>query len=859
MTRFTRIVCFAILCCYGAAAAAQLQPSPAQIEQFKAMSPQQQRALAESMGIDIDALIGKQIQQQPSDQTVGRSGGASEPSLVRMNPLDPNFIISPSDRIDLQEQYNTLSQEEFNRLFEFRFKTLPREDFLKLYLQITGQKFTEKDEFRAFGYDLFTAIEPQAFAPIKAGPVPADYVMGPGDTLVVQLYGKENTTHNLTVTREGQVQFPNIGPINIAGLTFTQAQDVINTVVTEQMIGVRSSITMGSLRTIRVFVLGEAMQPGSYTVNALSTMTNALFASGGVTRMGSLRNIQLKRQGKTVTTLDVYDLLLQGDTSNDARLLPGDVIFIPTVGRTVAVQGEVKRPAIYEMSDEITAASAIKLAGGYTSQGHPELTRVLRVNHRGEKSLITLDMTSAHGKNFTIQNADTIEVSSILENVEDAIGIEGHVKRPGLYAWKENLHFSDLIPSVNEMLSNPDLDAALIKREIPNTKQIEIRVFSPMHAWANKGGDGDPVLEQGDTLFIFDYETDRTASLGEILNDLQIQSRYQEREKTVTIAGSIRFPGEYPLAQGMTTEQLIHLAGGLTESALGTEAELTRYSISEDRERVVVHVPIDLQTSNETLVPGDTLRIKQIPLWQEKETVTISGEVLFPGTYSILPGETLIQVLERAGGLTPHAFPKGAIFSREDLRQLEQERLADLRQKLEADIAANNLQEGAMAGQIQPDEADRLLSNLDSVQIVGRMVIDLPEILETPSAYDFKLEDGDTLSIPRYKPSVTVVGEVQYPTSHFFDHTLDAYEYIMRSGGTKENADKDRIYIVKANGRVVLPQKSAWFVRGTNNIDPGDTIIVPIDTDRVDPLTMWSSVTQIMYQAALGIAAISSL
>lgn len=856
MTRTARILLLAALCCYGAIATAQsLQPTPAQIQQFKSMSPQQQRQLAESMGIDIDSLIGQQLQQQPggAQTATGGTGGTTDTADQQQQMLKPP-LIPVDDRIDLKQLYNTLPQEEFNRLFEQQFKYFPRKDFLDLYKQITGQKFIDKEEFRPFGYDLFTT-NPDAFTPVNAGPVPADYAMGPDDTLVVQLYGKENTTHYLTVTRDGYVQFPNIGPINIAGLTFTQAQDVLNTVISEQMIGVKSSITMGTLRTIRVFVLGEAMQPGSYTVSSLSTMTNALFASGGVTRVGSLRKIQLKRQGKIITTLDVYDLLLHGNTSKDARLLPGDVIFIPTVGATVAVKGEVKRPAVYELKGEATAAAVIDLAGGLSSEAHPEITRVQRVNDDGEKSLITLDLSTPRGENFKVRNADIIEVASVLENIEGAITLEGHVKRPGIYAWHQGLHFSDLVPSVNNMKTNPDLNAALIKREIKSTKQIEIRIFSPKAAWTNPNGKGDPLLQRNDTLYIFDFETDRTMALADVLADLQVQSHYQDRERTVSVAGSVRFPGQYPLAEGMTTEELIDLAGGLTESALGTEAELTRYSIDENLRRVVVHVPVDLQGPKEVLRPGDTLRIKQIPLWQEKETVEITGEVVFPGIYSIIPGETLNQVLERAGGLTPHAYPKGAIFSREDLRELEQQRLEDLRAKLEADIAASNIQDDKSGG----EEASRLLSKLGAVNPVGRMVIDLPTIMDKPAAYDFQLEDGDTLAIPRYQPSVTVVGEVQYPTSHFFNSSLDVFEYISRSGGTKPNADEERIYIVKANGQVVLPQRSAWFKRGADDIAPGDTIIVPIDTDRVDALTMWGSVTQIMYQAALGIAAVSSL
>jgi polysaccharide export outer membrane protein len=856
MTRSARILFFAAFCCFGTVAAAQsLQPTPAQIQQFKSMSPQQQRQLAESMGIDIDSLIGQQLQQQPGalapkgEDATGQPGQQQEQFEKQLIPDD--------DRQDLVELYHTLSQEEFNRLFEQQFKYFPRKDFLDLYKEITGQKFIDKEEFRSFGYDLFTS-NPDAFTPITAGPVTADYVLGPDDTLIVQLYGKENTTHHLIVTREGDVQFPNIGPISVAGLTFTQAQDVINTIISEQMIGVRSSITMGVLRTIRVFVLGEAMQPGSYTVSALSTVTNALFASGGITRVGSLRNIQLKRQGKTVTTLDVYDLLLHGDTSDDKRLLPGDVIFIPTVGDTVAVKGEVKRPAIYELKGEASAAAIVDLAGGLTSLAHPQLTRVERLNGTGEKSLITLDLSTSKDRNFQIRNADVIEIASTLETIEGAITLEGHVKRPGAYAWHDDLRFSDLVGSVDSLKVNPDLNAALIKREMPATKQIEILIFSPKAAWLNPGQEADPLLHKNDTLFIFDYTTSRPTVLADILDKLQIQSHYQDRQKTVTVAGSVRFPGQYPLAHDMTTDELIALAGGLTESALGTEAELTRYSVDENLKRVVVHVPVDLQGPKETLLPGDTLRIKQIPLWQEKETVEITGEVLFPGIYSILPGETLSQVLVRAGGLTPHAYSEGAVFSREDLRLLEQKRLDDLQAKLEADIAASNIQED-QTGKIEEAEATRLLSNLDSVDAVGRMVIDLPRILDKPMAYDFQLEDGDTLTIPRYQPSVTVVGEVQYPTSHFFDNSLDVFEYISRSGGTKPNADSERIYIVKANGQVVLPQRSAWFNRGSDDIDPGDTIVVPIDTDRVDRLTMWSSVTQIMYQAALGIAAISSL
>lgn len=252
---------------------------------------------------------------------------------------------------------------------------------------------------------------------------------------------------------------------------------------------------------------------------------------------------------------------------------------------------------------------------------------------------------------------------------------------------------------------------------------------------------------------------------------------------------------------------------------------------------------------------GDTLRIKQIPLWQKKESISLLGEVVHPGNYTILPGETIMDVLHRAGGLTPHAYPEGAVFSREELRQLEAERLEDLRDKIESDIAAVSLQEGKVSN----EKSEQILENLNQVKALGRMVIDLPAIMSHPNELDFQMVGGDTLEVPRYKPSVTVVGEVQFPTSHFYDKRLTVDDYVDRSGGTKYNADKKRIYVVKANGRVFLPSNSAWFKNRSQAIDPGDTIIVPLDTDRVDRLTVWSSVTQIMYQAALGIAAIGKL
>ena len=305
-------------------------PTAEQIETFKRLPPSQQKALAQQYGINLDQLnFGSNNPAQPNLQGT---------KSIEHNLLDPTLIPSNKDL------------------------SLPRKE-----------ETDEKPKLKSFGYDLFSG-QPDSFSPVSDIPPPDSYVLGPGDNLVVQLYGKENNSYILIVNREGQVQFPEIGPITLAGLTFNDARALLVDAVQQHMIGVKASITMGTLRSIRIFVLGEALHPGSYTVSSLSTMTNALFTSGGVSEIGSLRNIQLKRRGKLITTLDLYDLLLNGDTSKDARLLPGDVIFIPSIGATAGVSGEVRRPAIYELKREKKAAEK----SDWPAALNPPLTHLLR-------------------------------------------------------------------------------------------------------------------------------------------------------------------------------------------------------------------------------------------------------------------------------------------------------------------------------------------------------------------------------------------------------------------------------------------------------------------------------------------------
>lgn len=803
--------------------ASSYTPTPAQIEQFKSLPKAEQERLARQFGFDL-----RQLQ---SDVTAQSS--LVEPAQTDAQPRRSVEPYEPTGLTQLPAHPPAIGQEQ-------------------------GISRKPSKALKAFGYDLFQN-NASAFQPNIDIPVPADYIVGPGDTFVVQLYGKQNAQYSLEVSREGVIQFPEIGPISLAGLKFSQAQGAIERTVSEQMIGVKSAVTMGTLRTIRVFVLGDAVQPGSYVVGSLSTMTNALFASGGVNEIGSLRNIQLKRQGQIVTTLDLYDLLLNGDTRNDTRLQPGDVIFIPPIGTTVGVDGEVRRPAIYEIKQEKSIGDVLRLAGGMMPTAYPQASRVERINEQGDRTVLDVDLSTHQGRAQPIKAADVVRIYSVLDTQENIITIEGHVKRPGITAWRSGIRVSQVLGGIRELLPNPDLNAALVLREVPPARKLSVLLFNPGEAFSRPGSAEDVPLQPRDTVIIFDLETDRGKQMEPIVQRLRTQADRLNRQKVVSVAGNVRFPGNYPLTDGMSAQHLIRLAGGLSQNAYDLEAEITRYSLDGQQRQQINYIELPLASSSQQqLQPEDRINIRQLPEWTPEETIELTGEVMFPGRYTIRRGETLSQVLQRAGGLTDQAYPQGAIFTRKELQSLEQQRLRELKERLERDIAAANIEQQDDKEKVDVQDAQQLLKNIENLKPLGRMVIDLPAILANTQQQDVRIVDGDSLHVPRYKQSVTVVGEVQYPTSHLFQSKLTVQDYIDRSGGTNIKADKSRVYVVKANGRVFLPQKSSWFSRDMVEVEPGDTVVVPLDADRIKSLTLWTSVSQVFYQIALGAAAVAS-
>ena len=717
-----------------------------------------------------------------------------------------------------------------------------------------------------YGYDLFNDA-PSTFAPVTEVPVPADYIVGPGDQLTVQLYGNTTRTSKMVVGRDGSINFPELGPVTVGGKSFTAVQADIEGRIAKQMIGVHASVSMADTRSIRVFVLGEANRPGSYTVSGLSTMTGALFASGGVKLIGSLRSIQLKRQGAVIRTLDLYDLLMRGDTSNDAKLLPGDVIYIPTLGSTVAVQGGVKRPAIYELKSSETVNDVIKLAGGLTADADASKVSMTRIDKGGQRVVLDVNLSVAARAATTLRNGDAISVSRVRPTLDSGILVSGHVHVPRSVAWHQGLRLTDVIGSVDELKPNADLHYVLIRREVAPDRLIQVLSADLSKALSNKGGPNDLLLQARDRVTVFDFESDRAPVIKPILSELRLQSQILRPTETVSVVGRIKVPGEYPLEPGMKVSDLIRAGGSLQDAAYTTSAELIRSHLESNDKRTTEVITIDLvalakgdASADVKLQSSDQLNIKELPQWSDRGQVTLAGEVKFPGSYTLQRGETLRSVIARAGGLTDLAFTQGSVFTRVELKEREQQQLDQLATRMQSDLTLMSMQ-SSQAGQANTAQSlsvgQQLLAQLKTAKAVGRLVIDLDQIMasEMGAASDVLLKEGDVLIVPKIKQEVSVIGEVQSPTSHFYSRDLSRSEYIDQSGGLTRKADERRTYVVRADGKVIA--NTSWFAKSPQ-IKPGDTIVVPMDTERMPSLPLWQSVTQIMYNIAIAAAAVNS-
>ncbi|WP_339799012.1 SLBB domain-containing protein [uncultured Marinobacter sp.] len=835
--------------------------SQAQMEQFQSLPRAQQEALARQYGVDLDNLPG------------AAAGTSRQQRPQNVNVVEPVDAISDDDREAAREAREKDDEE-----------------------------LRKNRGLRPFGYDLF-AGSPTTFAPVTEIPIPAEYTLGPGDVVRVQLWGNENQQLELPVSRDGTISFPNRGPVTVAGLKFAEAREQISRMVSEQYIGVQAAVSLGELRSMRVFVLGEARNPGSYTVSSLSTITNALYVSGGIKQNGSLRRLQHKRDGKLIGELDLYDLLLKGDSSGDTRLQPGDVIFIPPVGQRVGIEGEVYRPALYELKGTTSLQQLVNLAGGLTPQAYPQRARIERTNEDFLRIITEADMTSGPGQNARVQPGDRVNVASISDITGQYVEIKGAATRPGRFAWVPGMRVSSVIRNLDsDLLPIADKRYAAVVRVDPEDDSVSVLNLRLREAINQPGGEYDLVLQERDRLLFFSDEgklfTEETENgengengngqqdtryyshtnredpdsftrdelLAPVLQRLKSQARPGAPQQTIRISGPVRYPGEYPLPASREIADAIFVAGGLRDSASLYVAELARFSTDDQgigQTKILELNLADILAGNSTtqLESRDRLLVKSIPEFARTRTVTLDGEVRYPGEYTFRDGETLRQVIERAGGMTDNAFPRGAIFSREKLRELEAQRLREAEERLQGDLLGVQLEGDNFSGQNadRVQQVEKLLQDVQSSRPVGRLVIDLAAAIDDDNYQSIRLQNGDVLSIPTIPQSVSVFGEVQFPTSHLHQGGLSVDDYLERSGGPTRQADTSRVYVVKADGSVMLPKQSRWFGGRSQVLEPGDTVIVPIDVDRLNQLELWSNVSQIIYQMALGAAAVGNL
>ena len=719
---------------------------------------------------------------------------------------------------------------------------------------------TGRDALQPFGYNIFRETQ-SGFYPTMGAPVPGDYVVGPGDRVRVAIFGREFAEYTLAITNDGQLMIPSIGPIAVAGMRFSEMKAAVEAQVAAQTIGNRASVSMDSLRAIEVVVIGDVARPGAYTIDSLDTVLDALYAASGITEIGSLRDIRVLRDGETASRFDLYELLLKGNPSEGSlRLQDGDIVFVPSVGARAGVMGETLRPAWYELTGRTTAGQLLDFAGGASAEGDLKHAQLRRIGDDGTPRVVDVDLTTDAGRAVPVGQGDLLVLNRVVAAVGNSVALRGHFNNPGQRQWRDGLRISDFIPSLGVLRQDPDLDYGLVVRQLDNGRGVRVEMFSPRAVLEDPASSDNLALQVRDEILIFGFDdpTGRRALINPLIDRLERQAGTERGARVARVAGAVRAPGAYPLAEGMRLADLVRAGGGVGEAAYLNTAEVTRYELVNGHQRRTAHHTVNIgaamqgnDTENLAVESHDVLTIKQLSQWTGRGSIELRGEVRFPGTYPISPGEQLSDILERAGGLTELAYPQAAVFTRASLRRKEEEQIEQMIRQLEGDAAAASGQNDPQSVQAR-SVSTSLAEQLRATEPVGRLVIDLPDLIANPGDVDADVlvHDGDALIVPSRPQEVTVLGEVYFPTSHIYDDELGFKGYVERSGGMTYRADDKRVYVVRANGSVET-MGGRW---GRNNrIYPGDTIVVPLDADRLPPLVRLTSISQIVYQ--LGVAA----
>jgi polysaccharide export outer membrane protein len=790
----------------------------------------------------------------------GASDGSSNPNAGRGgNQAPPPTDASPDNAgtdntrrySPRQQNQNAESTGRPARQFPLKTDAIPEpppNEFQEFVASSVGHRLP------IYGHNLFDRV-PTTFAPLDRIPVTDDYQIGPGDEILIRAWGQIDLNGRLLVDRGGEVFLPKVGTLSVAGLKYQQLPEYFRTAIGRVFRNFDLTVSLGQLRSIQVFVVGQARRPGSYTVSSLCTLVNALFASGGPSGAGSMRHIQLKRDNRVVSEFDFYDLLLQGDKSKDARLAPGDVIYIPPIGPSVAIAGSVNVPAIYELREGTTLAQAIETAGGLASTADGQKAVVERIENHSTRRVEEFPL-AGQGLERTLRDGDVVRIFSLSPRFENAVTLRGNVANPGRVEWHRGMRLKDVIPNQQALVTRDywratNWVANAGERSDQQTNRDYWRATSPP---ANPG-DRDASQRSPDFA---------SAALPAV-NASERGERRSERQ-----------PASANAASAATTEKLRNQIARDAPDINWDYAVIQRINPQDLTTRLL---PFDLgklvleadDSNNLELEPGDIITIFSqndlaVPLAKQSKFVRLEGEFRAAGVYQAEAGETFRHLVERVGGFTSNAYLFGAEFTRESVRADQQKGIDQMIETLEQDLSRNALASSAINPEEIADasaklEAQRqLLEKLRQIRATGRVVLDLgPDSTGVRDLPEISLEDGDRFVVPFRPSTVEMLGAVYNKNSFLYRREERVDDYLRRAGGPTRDADTARMFVVRADGSVIGKQSVKGLWNGgfaSLRLMPGDAIVVPERLSHGSFLKGLRDWSQVFSQFALGAAAI---
>lgn len=812
------------------------------------------------------------------------SFGSGFPSAISAQPRVSNFTdVTPASQSATPPPFVKLPPQ-------------PLTEFQKFVASTTGQVLP------IFGADLFANV-PTTFSPLNMTPVPRNYVIGPGDELRIRVWGQVNFSVDESVDRSGEIYLPQVGEVHVLGLTFSQLKAHLSHAIRQVYRNFSLTVDLGRIRSIQVYVTGEARRPGVYTVSSLSTLADAIFASGGPSVSGSMRDIQLRRNGRTVTNFDLYSLLIDGSRKGDAPLQPGDIIYIPPVGPQIALTGSVQKPAIYELRPGETLSEAIADAGGPTAVASETRVSIERVNNHRARYAMNVNW-DATGLATPLQNGDLVRLYSILPLYQKTVTLRGNVANPGRFAWHPGMRLSDLIPDRASLVTrNYWWKRAELGLPVPEFQPLEwfthlhqpinpvdlprndfFRTPPPVPA-AGVKGNAKSATRTGNSGNSSSANSNNGLGNAATLAD-QGQAAGATNPASVTPtaaqrANSASLAGEYDASQ-FGKSQPRTTVGPVAPDIDWSYAVIERL----DPKTLKTHlVPFDLgklvmqhdPSQNLLLQPGDVVTIFsqadiKVPRSQETKFVRLEGEFVHSGVYTVRPDETLRELVRQAGGLTPGAYLYGSQFTRESTRVLQQQRMDEYVQQLQMQMqrgmlamaASAALSPGALAGNGAANASEtQLITRLRSIRATGRIVLQFtPKSHGVDSVPNIQLENGDRFVVPPVPASVNVVGSVYDQNSFLFRPGIHAGEYLRLAGGPTRSADRKHMFIIRADGSVVsfAAARTLWGNEfEALQMNPGDTIVVPQKIFKPSPMIGILDWTTLFSQFALGAAAIKAV